>query len=345
MPKKFEIKNIQKHCSDLKPLEYYQENDKFNPLLLKYCSIDFNAIQILNSLSVKSYVFNVYLTARHLRQINLKICSENIKKRNLDKNILTYDQIEKSLLILCQSKLLTTTECDPKKLSNANFSLLPVQQSFQKYKIKNNFYNQKLNILKYTLEYYKKESSETNLKDYINSMFVSNVLFERPVTYSEIKYITGLNRYQFKSIKSLLKNSITTKANLKQVDSEILSGTENIINHNKINANIQTKTIYHKNYNPCTITKNKYITRKYPSIGNVFSGTKEWSNLVDSHKKLKYISESTNSEIIGTAHIILKRKCHASNFSFYTEGQKYTYTKRWEKTVLNNFHQKLYQGI
>lgn len=340
---------------DLKPLEWYIENDPQNHLLLPICKIDYNTIFAMNALKVKSYIFSVYVTIRHLRSRNIPITADNIKIHNIDKHKINDIQLQKSLLFLCQQKFITTKETNPNNLLNANFTISDSIKCFERIKkllhLKNNFYNQTLLITKYTIEYYKTLSSESTFLNHCNAIFINNTLFERPVTYSEIQEITGLDRYHFKDIKSLSKRIINTTANLAQTDSDLLLGTEHLINRQNINAKIQTKTIYQKDFNSAITIKNKYVQKKFPCIDNVYNGNKDWNNLVESHNKLNFViknaPESDREKLLSLAYIIYSRKCHSSNFAFFTDGAKFKYQKRWEKTVITNtdFKKKLlYKG-
>lgn len=338
----FYIKSIVRTDLSLSPQEAY--SGTLSEKNLHLCSIDYNELYLFNKLRLKSYTFTTFLITKHLRLRSIPITLENILKHQsafVKTNVLTKDMVESSLLILCQKKFLTTHETRPENIPTAKFTLNGAKNCSKHHKIKTSYYDSKIMITNYTSEFFKTLSTENDMLSLCNSHFIDHIFFQRPTTYQEIEYITGLNRYHFRKIKSLSKKEIKVYASLPETDSEFLSGIEHKVDRKKVVAKIQTNTVYQKNYSPFIAKINKHTNNKFPYFGNVFKDNDyRWSSLVEAQNKLQYIKEKAESESdIETTSLTLgiyNKKRKGCNFSYLSDSAKVKYLKRWEKTVLTN---------
>ena len=292
-----------------------RENYKNNSVLT---TIELNPLQLFYLFGFKPYVDSVYLSCKLLRN---GFTLDQVYQRYLciEKSPINFLTVKKSLDVLSATKFIRKANSGKYYLAQESYIINIHKRLLQK-----NFYNSKINIEKYCLLYFNKESKEPNLRSYIWGNLISKFWKDMPVTYFEIEKTFGLKKHFIKGLKDIIRNKKYLNHHKSEYSAFIFT------KHNVI-----TLGCTYTNENDTITTKiNNYIKEDYNIIENKNILENEGSYRSELKKRtLSKIHRTLPSPLISEKKHLF-RKLSKTNLSFFTDFKKKFITELSENYLI-----------
>lgn len=236
-----------------------------------YAKIDFNTLIIFNKLQCKDYLFSVYLACKIAKTRITPTRIYTITK-HIEKEPISLYKVKRALERLHKLRYLRLGKNQKYSITNSAKT-----NSIYKPLLKRNFYNKHFKIDIYSLKYFRLESREKNLHDFLFTNLIVNLWWHMPVTLFEIENVTGLKPRKVRRL---------------QIESELFRLKYNdprysAFKNTKFNI-VTTGKIYYQDYNPILTNENKYIDKRhYANLKNYF----ENRTVITTHDKLSRLKE------------------------------------------------------
>lgn len=282
-------------------------------------SIEPNTLLVFQKFGYRDYIFSVFVAciiARNkISELTIKKFIQKIEKKSA---IPSNTKIKNALRKLCEKKYLhrnkdgTYSTC-----AQVHANIRNIKKFGMKFL---NFYDSRFKISRWQIEYYKANSKDKSIKDFLFGELLARTYFEVPTTYTTIKKDLNLTRYEVNKISDL-------------------QSTEYHLNHyNKkdtafFNVNLNYSCIgkrYHKNFYATKLKLSPYVKKISFIDQNILD---RWGDVMNHKQKISFAKELVGIKNSGS---LSDREIAARYPAFYSDQKREWFLPRLSEKLITN---------